>query len=109
MNLNSVYPILYLDALMVKVKDQGHIVNKAVYLAIGVTIDGLKEVLGLWIEKTEGAKFWLQVITELKNRGVKDIYTKRVQFIHQPTIWSFIKPQQQSHFLLQPISQAQVQ
>ena len=72
--LNSVYPILYLDALMVKVKDQGHIVNKAVYLAIGVTLAGLKEVLGLWIEKTEGAKFWLQVITELKNRGVKDIF-----------------------------------
>jgi putative transposase len=72
--LNSVYPILYLDALMVKVKDQGHIVNKAVYLAVGVTMDGLKEVLGLWIEKTEGAKFWLQVVTELKNRGVKDIF-----------------------------------
>ena len=72
--LDSVYPILYLDALMVKVKDQGHIVNKAVYLAIGVTLAGLKEVLGLWIEKTEGAKFWLQVITELKNRGVKDIF-----------------------------------
>ncbi len=72
--LDSVYPILYLDALMVKVKDQGHIVNKAVYLAIGITMEGRKEVLGMWIEKSEGAKFWLQVITELKNRGVKDIF-----------------------------------
>jgi putative transposase len=72
--LDAVYPVLYLDALMVKVKDQGHIVNKAVYLAVGVNMTGLKEVLGLWIEKTEGAKFWLQVVTELKNRGVKDIF-----------------------------------
>ena len=72
--LDEVYPVLYLDALMVKVKDQGHIVNKAVYLAIGITMEGHKEVLGMWIEKTEGAKFWLQVITELKNRGVKDIF-----------------------------------
>ncbi len=72
--LDSVYPILYLDALMVKVKDQGHIVNKAVYLAIGITMEGRKEILGMWIEKSEGAKFWLQVITELKNRGVKDIF-----------------------------------
>ena len=72
--LDSVYPILYLDALMVKVKDQGHIINKAVYLAIGITMEGLKEILGMWIEKSEGAKFWLQVITELKNRGVKDIF-----------------------------------
>ena len=72
--LDSVYPILYLDALMVKVKDQGHIINKAVYLAIGITMEGRKEILGMWIEKSEGAKFWLQVITELKNRGVKDIF-----------------------------------
>jgi putative transposase len=72
--LQDVYPIMYLDALMVKVKDQGHIMNKAVYLAIGITMEGRKEVLGLWIEKSEGAKFWLQVVTELKNRGVKDIF-----------------------------------
>ncbi len=71
--LDSLYPIVYLDALVVKVKDQGHIVNKSVYLAIGINMDGLKEVLGIWIEKNEGAKFWLSVITELKNRGVEDI------------------------------------
>jgi len=72
--LSEFYPIVYLDAIQFKVKDSGHIRNKAVYLAIGVGLDGLKEVLGLWIAQTEGAKFWLQVVTELKNRGVKDIF-----------------------------------
>jgi putative transposase len=72
--LSEVYPIMYLDAIQFKVKESGHIRNKAVYLAIGVGLDGLKEVLGLWIAQTEGAKFWLQVVTELKNRGVKDIF-----------------------------------
>src|SRR5213083_1225787 len=72
--LSEIYPIMYLDAIQFKVKDSGHIRNKAVYLAIGVGIDGMKEVLGLWIAQTEGAKFWLQVVTELKNRGVKDIF-----------------------------------
>jgi putative transposase len=72
--LSAVYPIMYLDAIQFKVKDSGHIRNKAVYLAIAVGFDGMKEVLGLWIAQTEGAKFWLQVVTELKNRGVKDIF-----------------------------------
>ena len=67
------YPIVYLDAIQFKVRDSGQVRNKAVYLAIGVGLDGYKEVLGLWIAQTEGAKFWLQVVTELKNRGVKDI------------------------------------
>lgn len=71
--LDAVYPIMYLDAIQFKVRDNGHVKNKAIYLAIGVTIEGLKEVLGLWIAQTEGAKFWLQVVTELKNRGVTDI------------------------------------
>src|SRR5712692_3835597 len=72
--LDAVYPIIYLDAIQFKVRDNGHVKNKAIYLAIGVTIEGLKEVLGLWIAQTEGAKFWLQVVTELKNRGVTDIF-----------------------------------
>ena len=72
--LDEVYPIMYLDAIQFKVRDAGHVRNKAVYLAIGVNMDGLKEVLGLWIAQTEGAKFWLQVVTELKNRGVQDIF-----------------------------------
>ncbi len=72
--LEEVYPIMYLDALQFKVRDGGHVRNKAIYLAIGVKLSGLKEVLGLWIAQTEGAKFWLQVVTELKNRGVNDIF-----------------------------------
>jgi putative transposase len=72
--LDAVYPIVYMDAIQFKVRDNGHVKNKAVYLAIGVTVEGLKEVLGLWIAQTEGAKFWLQVVTELKNRGVSDIF-----------------------------------
>lgn len=71
--LSSVYPIVYLDALQVKVKDQAAIRNKAIYLALGINLAGEKELLGLWVSQTEGAKFWLQVLTELRNRGVADI------------------------------------
>src|ERR1022692_342119 len=71
--LEELYPIVYLDALMVKVRDEGHIQNKAIYVVLGVNLEGQKEVLGLWAAQTEGAKFWLQVLTELQNRGVKDI------------------------------------
>ncbi len=71
--LDALYPILYLDCIHVKVRDTGVVRNKAVYLAIGVNMEGHKEVLGQWIAQTEGAKFWLQVVTELKNRGVQDI------------------------------------
>lgn len=72
--LDAVYPIVYLDCIHVKVRDSGSVRAKAVYLAIGINLSGEKEVLGLWIAQTEGAKFWLQVITELKNRGVQDIF-----------------------------------
>ena len=72
--LDALYPILYLDCIHVKVRDAGAVRNKAVFLAIGVNMDGHKEVLGLWIAQAEGAKFWLQVVTELKNRGVQDIF-----------------------------------
>ena len=72
--LEEIYPIVYMDALHFKVRDSGHVRNKAVYLAVGVNMDGSKEVLGIWIAQTEGAKFWLSVVTELKNRGVQDIF-----------------------------------
>ncbi len=72
--LEAVYPILYLDAIWLKVRDNGHVHNKAVYLALAVTLDGDKELLGMWIAQNEGAKFWLQVLSELKNRGVQDIF-----------------------------------
>jgi putative transposase len=72
--LDRIYPIVYLDCIHVKVRDHGSIQTKAVYLVIGVSLAGEKEVLGLWIAQAEGAKFWLQVVTELKNRGVQDIF-----------------------------------
>lgn len=71
--LDPCYAIVYLDCLMLKVRDSGSVSSRAVYLAVGVNLDGMKEVLGIWTAQTEGAKFWLAVITELKNRGVADI------------------------------------
>jgi len=71
--LDPVYPIVYLDALVTKVREDGVVRNKSVYLALGVTVHGTKEVLGLWIEVNEGAKFWLKTLNELKTRGVEDI------------------------------------
>jgi len=71
--LEAMYSIVYFDALRLKIRDEGTVKNKAVYLALGIRADGRKEVLGLWIEQTEGAKFWLKVFNELKNRGLDDI------------------------------------
>jgi len=71
--LEEIYPIVYLDAIVIKVRDEGVVKNKAVHVAIGVTAHGIREILGLWITDTEGAKFWLRVLSELKARGVKDI------------------------------------
>ena len=72
--LDSVYPIVYLDCIHVKIRDSGVVKAKAIYLALGITMTGQKEALGLWVAQTEGAKFWLQVVTELKNRGIQDIF-----------------------------------
>jgi putative transposase len=71
--LDPVYPIVYIDALVVKVRDGAHVVNKHAHLVIGVDTDGVKNVLGIWVQNGEGAKFWLHVLTELANRGVKDV------------------------------------
>ncbi|SNR97820.1 Transposase (or an inactivated derivative) [Blastococcus mobilis] len=71
--LNTVYPVIFLDALVCKVRDGGSVRNKAAHLAVGVDADGRKEVLGIWVETTEGAKFWLRVMNELKARGVQDV------------------------------------
>src|SRR5918911_1444956 len=71
--LEPVYPLLFLDALRVKVRDEGSVRNKAVHIALGVRADGTKEILGLWLEQNESAKFWLRVMNELKNRGVEDV------------------------------------
>lgn len=72
--LEALYPIVYLDALFVSVRDRGSVTKKAVYVALGMTLEGKREVLGLWLESSEGAKFWLNVLTDLKNRGVEDIF-----------------------------------
>ncbi len=72
--LDAFYPIVYLDCIVVKSQDGGAVTNKSVYLALGINGQGEKELLGLWIAKTEGAKFWLSVMTELKNRGLQDIF-----------------------------------
>jgi len=71
--LDTVYPIVYLDCIVLKIREGMRVINKAVYLALGVNMEGHKELLGLWLSENEGAKFWLSVLTELKNRGVKDI------------------------------------
>ena len=71
--LEPLYPVVFFDALRVKVRDEGTVRNKAVYLGLGVRPDGTKEILGLWIEQTEGARFWLRVFNELRNRGVHDV------------------------------------
>ena len=71
--LDSIYPIVYLDCIVLKIRQDKQVINKSVYLALGVTMEGHKELLGLWLSENEGAKFWLNVLTELQNRGVKDI------------------------------------
>lgn len=72
--LDTVYPVVYLDCIVVKSQDPGAVSNKSVYLALGINLQGEKELSGLWIAKNEGAKFWLSVMTELKNRGLQDIF-----------------------------------
>jgi len=72
--LEQIYPILYLDAMIIKVREGKQIVNKSLYMAMGINMEGNKDILGLWLANTEGAKFWLSVLNELKNRGVNDIF-----------------------------------
>ena len=72
--LDTIYPIVYLDCIVVKVKQDAKVINKSIYLALGVNLEGHKELLGMWIAEHEGAKFWLSVLTELQNRGVNDIF-----------------------------------
>jgi len=71
--LDAVYPIIYLDCIVLKIRHEKRVINKAIYLALGINMDGQKELLGIWIAETEGAKFWLSVLTELQNRGVEQI------------------------------------
>lgn len=72
--LETVYPILYLDCIVIKCHQDKRVINKSIYLALAINCRGQKELLGLWIAETEGSKFWLSVLTELNNRGVKDVF-----------------------------------
>ncbi len=72
--LDKIYPIVYLDALVIKIQQDKRVINKSFYLALGVNTEGQKELLGIWISENEGAKFWLNVLTDIKNRGVSDIF-----------------------------------
>jgi putative transposase len=71
--LEDVYPVIFLDALVLKIREGGSVQRKACYLALGITVEGERDVLGMWFQETEGAKFWMQVLTDLKQRGVRDI------------------------------------
>ena len=72
--LDEVYPIVYLDCLVVKIRQDKRVINKAIYLALGINLEGHKELLGMWLSENEGSKFWLSILTELQNRGIKDIF-----------------------------------
>ena len=76
--LDELYPIVYLDCIVLKIRQDKRVINKAIYLALGINVEGHKELLGLWLAETEGAKFWLSVLTELHNRGLKDIFIAAV-------------------------------
>jgi putative transposase len=96
--LDRMYPVVIFDALRVKIRDEGIVRNKAVYLALGVDREGHKEILGLWIEQTEGASFWLRVMTELKSRGVEDVLVALVDgLVGFPDAITTVFPQAQVH------------
>ena len=76
--LDNLYPIVYLDCIVVKIRQDKRVINKSIYLALGINLEGHKELLGLWLAETEGAKFWLSVLTELQNRGLDDIFIAAV-------------------------------
>ena len=84
--LEALYPVIYLDAIIVKVRDGGHVRNKAAHIAVGVDMDGIKHVLGIWVQATEGAKFWASVCAELANRGVGDVLIVCCDGLTAPTV-----------------------
>lgn len=96
--LESIYPVVIFDALRVKIRDEGVVRNKAVYLALGISREGTKEVLGFWIQQTEGAAFWLRVMSELKSRGVEDILIALIDGLKGfPAAINSVFPQAQIH------------
>ena len=94
--LDPVYPIVYLDALIVKMRQEGRVENRAIFVALGVNLEGNKEVLGLWTSATEGAKFWLQILTELRNRGANHLRFRMPTLRHPFS--PFLRPKSINHF-----------
>ena len=88
--LDAIYPIVYLDCIVIKMRQDRQVINQSVYLALGVNIEGHKELLGMWLSENEGAKFWLNALTELQNRGVKDILIACVDGPKTPSTIPFI-------------------
>ena len=76
--LDSVYPVLFLDCIVIKVRENKRVINKSLFLALAVNSEGKKELLGLWLSENEGSKFWMTVLTELQNRGVKDVFIQQM-------------------------------
>jgi putative transposase len=92
--LDDVYPVVFLDALVLKIREGGTVQRRACYLALGVTVEGERDVLGMWFQETEGAKFWMQVLSELKQRGVNDKWGSRFPVITQAWLnaWEYVTP-----------------
>ncbi|MFN8581364.1 MAG: IS256 family transposase [Gemmatimonadaceae bacterium] len=108
--LERVYPVVIFDALRVKIRDEGVVRNKAVYLAIGITREGARDVLGLWIELTEGAAFWLRVMTELQSRGVEDILIALIDgLVGFPEAITTVFPQTQVHHCMVHLTRRSLQ
>ncbi len=99
--LDLVYPIVYLDCIVVKIRQDKRVINKAIYLALGVDLEGQKELLGMWLSENEGAKFWLGILTELHNRGLKDILIACVDGLKGfPEAIQSVYPQTHVHYAL---------
>ena len=93
--LDAIYPIVYLDCIVIKIRENQTVINKSVYLALGVNMDGHKDLLGSWVSENEGAKFWLSVLTELKSLGVQDILIACVDGLKgflKPLLLSILRP-----------------
>ncbi len=94
--LDPIYPIIYLDCLVVKIRQDKRVINKSIFLALGINTEGHKELMGMWVAENEGAKFWLSVLTELQHRGVEDILIACVEMASKASLTrltqSFHKP-----------------
>ncbi len=103
--LDVIYPIVYLDCIVLKVRQDSRVINKAVFLALGINLDGQKELPGMWLAENEGAKFWLNVLTELKNRGLNDILIACVDGSGFPEAINAVYPETQIQLCIVQMTQ----